>query len=84
MVFSEEEESWEVVVTSVEHRDPTTMFTVDEQEAERRAAVPVPKKHAASVDAIGEREAKRTRSPHPLVALPILSPPTVDAAEQAR
>ena len=30
MVFSEEEESWEVVVTSAEHRDPVAMSAGDE------------------------------------------------------
>ena len=30
MVFSEEEESWEVVVTSAEHRDPTATSAGDE------------------------------------------------------
>ena len=33
MVFSEEEESWEVVVTLAERRDPTAMSAGDEQEA---------------------------------------------------
>ena len=30
IVFSMEEESWEVIVTSVEHRDPTATSTGDE------------------------------------------------------
>ena len=33
MVFSDEEENREVVVTSAEHRDPTVMSAGDEQEA---------------------------------------------------
>ena len=33
MVFSEEEGSWEVVVTSAERRDPAAMSAGDEQEA---------------------------------------------------
>ena len=45
--------------------------------------VPSPRKHAASVDAIGKWEVKRTRSPRPSVASPVSSPPTADAAEQA-
>ena len=49
MVFSEEEGSWEVVVTSAERRDPVSMSAGDEQEAERRAA---------SVDAVSEQAAK--------------------------
>ena len=73
MVFSEEEESQEVVVTSVERRDPVAMSAGDEQEAERRGEVPVPRKHAASADAAGEREAKRARSPRPSVASPVSS-----------
>ena len=83
MVFSEEEESWEVIVTSAEHRDPAAMSTGDEQEVERRTVVPVPSKHAASADAVDEREAKPARSPGPSVASPVSSPPVVDAAEQA-
>ena len=83
MVFSKEEESWEVVVTSKEHHDPTAMSAGDEQEAERRAVVPMPRKRAASVDAIGEWEAKQTRSPCPLVASLVSSTPAADAAEQA-
>jgi len=83
MIFSEEEESREVAVTSVERRDPAAMSAGDEQEAERRAVVPMPRKRAASVDAIGEWEAKRTRSPRPSVVSPVSSPPTADAAEQA-
>jgi len=81
MVFSEEEESREVVVTSAEHRDPAAMSAGDEQEAERRAVVPMPRKRAASADAIGEREAKQTRSPCPLAAAWVPSPPVVDVAE---
>ena len=55
-----------------------------EQGAERRDDVPVPRKRAASADAVGEREAKRTRSPRPLVALLVSSPPAADVSEQAR
>jgi len=84
MVFSDEEESREVIVTSAEHRGPTAMSTGDEQEAERRTEVPVLRKRAVSVDAIGEWEAKRTRSSHPSVASPVSSPPAAGVAEQAR
>ena len=83
MVFSEEEESQEVAVTSAERRDPAAMSAGDEQEAERRAVVPMPRKHAASTDAVGEWEAKRTRSPRPSVASPFSSSPAADAAKQA-
>jgi hypothetical protein len=43
MVFYEEEESREVVVTSAEHRDPVAMSAGDELEAKLRAAVPMPR-----------------------------------------
>jgi hypothetical protein len=84
MVFSEEEESWEVVVTSVECCDPMAMSAGDEQEAERRAVVPMPRKHVTSVDTIDGWEAKRTWSPCPSVASLVLSSPIVDVAEQVR
>ena len=83
MVFSEEE-SREVIVTSVEHRDPMATSAGDEQEAAWCAVVPAPRKHATSMDAVGEREAKRTRSPRPSVASPVSSLPAAGAAEQAR
>ena len=54
IIFSEEEESREVAVTSAERRDPTAMSASDEQEVERRTVVPVPRKHAVSADAVGE------------------------------
>ena len=84
MIFSEEEESQEVVVTSADCQDPTAMSTGDEQEAERCAMVPMLRKRAASADTTGEWEAKRTRSPWPSVALPISSLPATSTAEQAR
>ena len=43
-------------MTLVERRDPAAMSAEDEQEAERRAAVPVPRKRAVSTDTVGERE----------------------------
>ena len=82
MVFSEEEESPEVVLTSAERRDPAATSAGDEQEAERRAVDPVPRKRAVSTDAIGEWEAKWARSPHPSVASPVSSPLAADTAEQ--
>jgi len=71
MVFSDEEGSQEVVVTSAERRDPVATSAGEEQEAARCAEVPVSRKHAASTDAIGGRAAKRTRSPRPSVVSPI-------------
>ena len=59
MIFSEEEESWEVAVTSAERCDPMVMSAGDEQEAERRVVVPVSRKRAASADAVGNWEAKQ-------------------------
>ena len=70
-------------MTSVERRDPAAMSAGDEQEAERRTVFPVPRKRAASTDAIGKWEAKRTWSPVPLVASPVPSPTAADTAEQA-
>lgn len=84
VIFSEEEEDWEVVVTSMEHCDPMAMSAGGEQEVERRGDVPAPRKRAMSADAIGEQEVKRTWSPCPSVASPALSPPTSGVAEQAR
>ena len=54
MVFSEEEKSREVVVTSAVCRDPTAMSAGDEQEVEGAIEVPMPRKRAASADAAGE------------------------------
>ena len=54
MVFSDEEESWEVIVTSAVHRDPAATSAGEEQEAARRAEVPASRKRATSTDAIGE------------------------------
>ena len=83
MVFSEEEGSREVVVTSMERRDPAATSAGDEQEATWRAVVPTLRKHAARVDAVGEREAKRTWSPRPLAVAAVPSLPMADAAKQA-
>ena len=83
MIFFEEEESREVIVTSAERRDPMAMFAGDERETESRAMVPVLRKRAASADAVGEWEAKRKRSSRPSVALPVSSSPAADTAEQA-
>ena len=84
MIFSEEEESQEVVVTFAERHDHAAVSAGGEQEAERRSDVPMLRKRAVSVDATGEREAKQTRSPCPLVASPVSSPPAAGVAEQAR
>jgi len=54
MIFSEEEESQEVVATSVEHRDPTAASAGGEREVERRGDVLAPRKRVASTDAIDE------------------------------
>ena len=84
MIFFEEEEIREVIVMSAERCDPMVASAGSEQKVERRGDVPVPRKHAASADAIGEWEAKRTWSPRPSEASPALSPPTLGVAEQAR
>ena len=54
MIFSEEEESWEVVATSAERCDPEAAFAGGEQESERRGDVPTLRKHAVSADAVGK------------------------------
>ena len=59
MAFSDEE-SREVVVTSVEHRDPVATSAGEEQEVARRAEVPASRKCAVSADVVGERVAKWT------------------------
>ena len=46
--------------------------------------VPASRKRVASADVIGERAAKRTRSPCPLIASLVSSLPVVDVAEQGR
>ena len=84
MIFSDEEESREVAVTSAERHDPTVASAGEEQEAAWRVEVPVSRKRAASVDVVGEWVAKRTRSSCPSVALPAPSSPVADVARQAR
>ena len=54
MIFSNEEESREVAVTSAERCDPAVASTSVEQEAARRAEVPTSRKHAASADVVNE------------------------------
>ena len=63
MIFSEEEESWEVVATSAERRDPVAASAAGEQEVERRSDVPMPRKRAARTDAISEREVMLSAGP---------------------
>ena len=62
MVFSDEEESWEDVATSVVHRNPAATSAEEEQEAAQRAEVPASRKRATSADTVGGRAAKWTRS----------------------
>ena len=83
MVFSEEE-SQEVIVTSAVRRDPMATSAGDEQEVEKHVKVPMLRKCAASVDTVSEWEAKRARSPRPLVASLVSSLPTAGVTEQAR
>ena len=80
MVFSNEEESREVVVTSAVRHDPMATSAGEGQEATRRAEVPASRKRAASVDAIGKRAAKRTRSPRLSAVSPVPLSPMADAA----
>jgi len=73
-MISFEEEGDREVATSVVRREPTATSIGTEQEAERHGDAPTPRKHATSMDAIGEREEKRTRSPRPSEASSALSP----------
>jgi len=84
VIFSMEDEGREVVATSAERCDPTAAHAGGEQEAEGHYDVPAPRKHAASTDAVGEWEAKRTWSPCPSEVSPASSPPVVGAVGQAR
>ena len=79
-MISSEDEGGRGVVTSVVHRKPMAMSVGGGHEVERRGDIPMPRKCATSSDTIGEREAKRTRSPRPSEALPVLSPPAVGMA----
>ena len=66
-----------VVVTSVERRKPTATSAGGGREAERCGDTPAPRKRAVSLNAVGEREAKRMRSPCPLEASLALPPPAL-------
>ena len=83
MVFSNKEESREVIVTLVEHRDLAATSAGEEHEAARCAVVLAPRKRAASADAIGGRAVKRTLSPRPLAVSLVPSSPVADAVEPA-
>ena len=80
MVFSDEEGSQEVVMTSAERRGRATTSAGDEQEAARRAAVPASRKRVACADVVGVRAMKRTWSSHPSAVSPVLSLPVADVA----
>ena len=84
MVFSDKEESQEVVVTLAERRGPTAMSAGGEQEAARRAAVPASRKRAASANVVGEQEKKQTWSPRLSTVSSVPLSPMADAAEEAR
>ena len=83
-IFSKEEESQEVIMTSVERHDPIAVSAGGEQEVERHGYVPTPRKRAMSADAIDEWEAKQTWSPRPSMASPVSSLLAAGVAEQAR
>ena len=80
MVFSDEEEGREVLVTSTVRRDPAATSVGEEQDAARRVHIPASQKRATSADTVGERALKQTRSLHPSVVPPVPSPPAADAA----
>ena len=74
---SEDEGHRSIVTTSVECREPTVASISGEREVERRGDVPMTRKRATSLDAIGEWGAKRMRSPRPSEVSPASSPPAV-------
>lgn len=55
IIFYEEEESKEVIVTLIERCDPMATSTGDEKEVERHSDVPMPRKRAVSPNAVGAR-----------------------------
>lgn len=59
MSTSEDKGDRGVVMTSVEHREPTTVFVGGGWDMKMRCNVPESRKHAASEDTIVEREAKQ-------------------------
>ena len=61
VISSEDEEGQEVIVTLVEHREPTATSTSSGWDVGSHGDVPPSRKHAASSNAIGEREVKRPR-----------------------
>ena len=63
VIFSEEEESREVIVTLAERCDPTAAHAGGEQEAERHDDVPEMRKHAASANALLRCRRPRPRLP---------------------
>ena len=77
---SEDEGSRSIITTLVECREPTAMSAGGGREVERRGDIPASRKRAASSDAVGEREAKRTRSLCPSKASPALPPPAPGVA----
>ena len=79
VICSKDERGREVIATSMERHEPAATSTSGERKVERRGDIPMLRKHAASMDAIGEREAKQTRSPRPLEASPASSPPAPGA-----
>ena len=84
VISSEVEVGREVVVTSVERREPTAVFADGGREAERRSDIPTPRKRAMSSNAVSERETKQTRSPRPSEASSAISPFAPGVAGQAR
>ncbi|XP_066317328.1 uncharacterized protein [Miscanthus floridulus] len=84
MVFSDEEENREVIMTSAMHREPTATSASEEQEAAWCVEVPTSRKSVASVDAIGERAVKQMQSPRLLVVSLVPLSPVADMAEGAR
>jgi len=80
VISSDDEGGWEVVVSLVERHEPVAASAGGRWEAKRRGDVPAQRKRTVSLDAIGELEAKWTRSPRPLEASLALSPPAPGTA----
>ena len=66
MVFSDEEESREVVVTSAVRRDPAAASVGEEQGGAQRVEVPASRKHAVSTDAVWRASGKADAVTAPL------------------
>ena len=77
---SEDEGDRGIVVTTVEHHEPTAASIGGGQDMEKRGDIPKSRKSAMSEDTVVEREAKRARSPHNSEASLVPYPPALSMA----